>query len=93
MFGSTGLAIGFAVLGFMWKNGMPNELVQYLPPSMKNEAMAVYGDITKQMEAPVGSPVHCWLRFLAFRCRFCFDLTQFAYQGERVESILLQSHW
>lgn len=57
MFGSIGQAIGFAVSGSMWTNDMPKELLKHLPSNAKNETMAIYGDINKQMAFPIGSPI------------------------------------
>lgn len=57
MFGSIGQAIGFAVSGSIWTNELPKELGEFLPEGVKNETMALYGDITKQMEYPIGTPI------------------------------------
>ena len=57
MFGSIGQAIGFAVSGSIWTSDMPRELNKHLPVGFKNESMAIYGDITKQMEFPIGNPI------------------------------------
>jgi len=57
MFGSIGQAVGFAVSGSIWTNDLPRELNEHLPVGSKNESMAIYGDITKQMEFPIGNPI------------------------------------
>jgi hypothetical protein len=34
----------------MWTNGIPKELVKYLPPGITNEAMVVYGHVLMRLK-------------------------------------------
>ena len=57
LFGSIGSAIGYAVAGGMWTNLMLPKLTELLPAASKDQAAAIYGDITLQMADPIGTPV------------------------------------
>lgn len=57
LFGSIGAAIGLAISGALWTNVLPRKLEEYLPESSKNLTMTIYGDISKQLSYPMGSPV------------------------------------
>lgn len=57
MFGSIGQAIGFGISGALWTNDLPKEIYKALPADAKNQSAAIYGDITLQMEHPVGNPI------------------------------------
>ncbi|RYP74859.1 hypothetical protein DL771_002780 [Monosporascus sp. 5C6A] len=57
LFGSVGSSIGFAVAGGMWTNILPYKLYEFLPPENKEMSADIYGDITKQMAEPIGTPI------------------------------------
>ena len=54
---SVGSSVGYAVAGALWTNILPAKLAEFLPDEAKPQAAAIYGDITKQMAEPLGSPV------------------------------------
>ncbi|KAK6951522.1 hypothetical protein Daesc_006043 [Daldinia eschscholtzii] len=57
LFGSVGSSVGYAVAGGIWTNLLPVKLHEFLPEDSKNMTAAIYGDITKQMEYPIGTPI------------------------------------
>jgi hypothetical protein len=57
LFGSIGSSTGFAVAGGMWTNILPYKMEEFLPEEYKSQARAIYGDIKKQLEYPIGHPV------------------------------------
>ncbi|KAI0095891.1 MFS general substrate transporter [Daldinia grandis] len=57
LFGSVGSSVGYAVAGGLWTNILPVKLHEYLPEDSKNMTAAIYGDINKQMEYPIGTPI------------------------------------
>ncbi|KAF3065318.1 Siderophore iron transporter mirB [Daldinia childiae] len=57
LFGSVGSSVGYAVAGGLWTNILPVKLYEFLPEDSKNMTAAIYGDITKQMEYPIGTPI------------------------------------
>lgn len=57
LFTSIGSAVGFAIAGGMWTNMLPNKLAEFLPEESKPSAWSIYGDITKQLEYPMGHPI------------------------------------
>lgn len=57
LFGSIGSSTGVAIAGGMWTNILPYKIAEYLPADAKDQAAALYGDITLQMAEPIGSPI------------------------------------
>ncbi|KAL7625268.1 hypothetical protein AAE478_004484 [Parahypoxylon ruwenzoriense] len=57
LFGSVGSSVGYAVAGGMWTNILPVKLYEFLPEDSKNMTAAIYGDINKQMQDPIGTPI------------------------------------
>lgn len=57
LFTSIGSAIGYAIAGGMWTNMLPYKLIEYLPEDAKSEAWTIFGDITLQLQDPIGTPV------------------------------------
>ncbi|KAI1653979.1 MFS general substrate transporter [Daldinia decipiens] len=57
LFGSVGSSVGYAVAGGLWTNILPVKLYEFLPEDSKNMTAEIYGDITKQMEYPIGTPI------------------------------------
>jgi len=57
LFGSIGSSTGVAIAGGMWTNILPYKIADYLPADAKDQAAAIYGDITLQMAEPIGSPI------------------------------------
>ncbi|KAI1475353.1 hypothetical protein K445DRAFT_314456 [Daldinia sp. EC12] len=57
LFGSVGSSVGYAVAGGIWTNLLPVKLHEFLPEDSKNMTAEIYGDITKQMEYPIGTPI------------------------------------
>ncbi|KXJ88103.1 major facilitator superfamily transporter [Microdochium bolleyi] len=57
LFGSIGSSAGFAVAGAMWTNILPFKIAEFLPENAKDQAAALYGDITLQMADPIGTPI------------------------------------
>lgn len=57
LFGSVGSSVGYAVAGGIWTNILPVKLYEFLPEDSKNMTAAIYGDINKQMEYPIGTPI------------------------------------
>lgn len=57
LFGSVGSSVGYAVAGGLWTNILPQKLYEFLPEDSKNMTAAIYGDITKQMAEPIGTPI------------------------------------
>lgn len=53
---SVGGAIGQSISGAIWTNLMPDKLSRYLPAELQSEALAIYGDLVKQLSYPVGTP-------------------------------------
>jgi hypothetical protein len=52
----VGGAVGSAVSGAIWTANLPQKLALYLPDSAKDEALAIFGDITVATSYAVGSP-------------------------------------
>jgi MFS family permease len=57
LFGSIGSSTGYAIAGGMWTNILPYKLHELLPDDAKDLSAAIYGDITKQLSYPMGSPI------------------------------------
>ncbi|KAJ8124164.1 hypothetical protein ONZ43_g51 [Nemania bipapillata] len=57
LFGSIGASIGIAVAGALWTNILPVKLYEFLPDDAKDQAIAIYSDITVQLSYPIGSPI------------------------------------
>ncbi|KAI1463459.1 MFS general substrate transporter [Daldinia caldariorum] len=57
LFGSVGSSVGYAVAGGIWTNILPVKLYEFLPDDSKNMTATIYGDINKQMEYPIGTPI------------------------------------
>ncbi|KAI8957041.1 MFS general substrate transporter [Daldinia sp. FL1419] len=57
LFGSVGSSVGYAVAGGIWTNILPVKLYEFLPEDSKNMTAAIYGDINKQMQYPIGTPI------------------------------------
>ncbi|KAK9416644.1 hypothetical protein SUNI508_09554 [Seiridium unicorne] len=57
LFISIGSAIGYAIAGSMWTNMLPYKLVEYLPEDAKSQTWTIFGDITLQMQYPIGHPI------------------------------------
>ncbi|KAK8103183.1 major facilitator superfamily transporter [Apiospora sp. TS-2023a] len=58
LFGAVGSSIGYAIAGGIWTNILPRKLAEFLPDSVsKEQAAAIYGDITLQMAEPIGTPI------------------------------------
>ncbi|KAI1842131.1 hypothetical protein JX265_005590 [Neoarthrinium moseri] len=57
LFTAIGSAIGFAIAGGMWTNMLPYKLAEYLPEDSKSDAFKIFGDITLQMQYPIGHPI------------------------------------
>ncbi|KAH8898009.1 major facilitator superfamily transporter [Thozetella sp. PMI_491] len=57
LFGSIGASTSYAIAGGMWTNIFPYNLEAFLPDEYKGQAHEIYGDITKQMQFPIGHPV------------------------------------
>lgn len=56
LFGSIGASIGLAIAGAIWNNILPSELYKRLPADSKDQAIAIFGDITIQMSYADGTP-------------------------------------
>lgn len=57
LFGSMGSSTGYAIAGGMWTNILPYKMMEFLPEDSKADAWAIYGDITKQLADPIGTPI------------------------------------
>ncbi|KAH8204339.1 hypothetical protein TruAng_001502 [Truncatella angustata] len=57
LFTSIGSAVGYAIAGGMWTNILPYKLAELLPEDVKSQSWEIYGDITKQLQYPIGHPV------------------------------------
>jgi len=57
LFGSIGSSIGYAIAGGLWTNILPAKLNEFLPADVKNMSATIYGDITLQLEYPIGNPI------------------------------------
>lgn len=52
-----GGAVGNAIAGAIWTSNVPAKLAQYLPPETRDQASAIYGNITLAANGwPMGSP-------------------------------------
>ena len=56
LFGYIGGAIGNSISGAIWTNTLPEYLQKLLPQSCSGEWEDIYGDLTKQLSYPMGSP-------------------------------------
>ncbi|KAF2101030.1 putative siderophore-dependent iron transporter [Rhizodiscina lignyota] len=53
----VGGAVGNGISGAVWSNNLPKKLAKYLPPDIKDQATAIYGNVTlAQTGWPMGSP-------------------------------------
>lgn len=57
LFTSLGSAIGYAIAGGMWTNILPYKIAEFLPEESKSQSWSIYGDITKQLQYPIGNPI------------------------------------
>lgn len=57
LFTSIGSAIGYAIAGGIWTNLLPYKIADYLPEDSKSMAWTLFGDLTKQLEYPMGNPI------------------------------------
>ncbi|TGJ84478.1 hypothetical protein E0Z10_g4260 [Xylaria hypoxylon] len=57
LFGSVGASIGLAIAGALWTNILPVKLLEFLPDDAKDQAGAIFGDITIQLSYPMGTPI------------------------------------
>ncbi|KZM23287.1 MFS siderochrome iron transporter 1 [Ascochyta rabiei] len=56
MFSSVGGAIGGSVSAALWTGLFPANLARYLPAEAQADAATIYGDLTKQLSYPKGTP-------------------------------------
>lgn len=56
MFSSVGGGIGGSISAALWTGVFPQKLAEYLPAEAQPDLMLIYGDITKQISYPKGSP-------------------------------------
>ncbi|KAJ3486003.1 hypothetical protein NLG97_g6707 [Lecanicillium saksenae] len=54
---SVGAAIGVSVSGAIWRNTLPNKLLEYLPEQDKSKAMGIFQSIVTARKYEVGTPV------------------------------------
>ncbi|OAA49229.1 siderophore iron transporter mirA [Cordyceps fumosorosea ARSEF 2679] len=54
---SVGAALGTSVSGAIWRNTLPDKLVEYLPESDKGKAMSIFQSIVNAKKYEIGSPV------------------------------------
>ena len=52
----VGGAVGSAISGAIWTANLPAKLALYLPENAKDDALAIFGDITVATSYPIGSP-------------------------------------
>jgi hypothetical protein len=57
LFTAIGSAVGYAIAGGMWTNLLPYKILEYLPEEIKDMAWTLSGDLTKQLEYPIGNPI------------------------------------
>lgn len=56
MFFSIGGAIGSSISAAIWNGVFPEKLAMYLPPETQNQTVLIFGNLSKQLEYPMGSP-------------------------------------
>lgn len=56
LFGGFGSSIGYSIAGAMWNSITPAELEKRLPEGSKDQARAIFGDISLQMSFADGTP-------------------------------------
>ena len=56
LFGYMGGAVGNSISGAIWTNSLPEALQHLLPDAVKPDWEDIYGDLTKQLSYPMGSP-------------------------------------
>jgi hypothetical protein len=56
MSANIGGAIGSTIAAAIWNGVFPNRLTRYLPPESQADMQLIMGNITKQMEYPLGTP-------------------------------------
>jgi MFS family permease len=58
MFSSVGGGIGGTIAGAIWTGVFPQKLKEYLPAESQANFAQIYGNLTAQIEYPVGSATH-----------------------------------
>ncbi|KAM0743602.1 hypothetical protein ACQRIT_001861 [Beauveria bassiana] len=54
---SVGAAVGTSVSGAIWRNTLPDKLLEYLPEGDKSKAMSIFQSIVTAKKYDAGSPV------------------------------------